>query len=296
MPEKSGKSWGSTWTVDKLDRFEKYIKAYMLIMTKNRDAQNFRTHYVDAFAGTGYIVGKEEETENSLFLDEYFEEEVDSYIKGSAIRALEIERPFDRYVFIEKRGAKCEELRSQKKNYPNLADRITIERGDANEVLSAWCGKMKRNDRAVVFLDPYGMQVEWRLIETIARTQSIDLWILFPLSAVNRMLPHDHQIQKSWRDRLNAVFGTDEWEREFYKPSSQMDFIDNSPGVDRNVNFVSIERYWVSRLATIFDHVAKKPLTLRNHRGAPLFTLSFAAGNPKGGSTALKIANYLLKE
>jgi hypothetical protein len=33
----------------------------------------------------------------------------------------------------------------------------------------------------VLFLDPYGMQVDWTTIEAIARTKAIDLRVLFPL-------------------------------------------------------------------------------------------------------------------
>lgn len=52
--------------------------------------------------------------------------------------------------------------------------------------------------RAVVFLDPFGMQVEWRTIERIGQTKAIDLWILFPLGvAVNRFLTKDYcQLQE----------------------------------------------------------------------------------------------------
>ena len=149
-------------------------------------------------------------------------------------------------------------MESLKKEFPNLADRIRIEKGDANEVLSTWCSSMQRSDRAVVFLDPYGMQVKWRLLENIAKTKAIDLWILFPLSAVIRMLPHDHKIQESWRNRLTALFGTDEWEDKFYKESIQLDFIDNKPGLERVVNFEAIEKYFVERLEAIFPFVAEK--------------------------------------
>ncbi len=50
---------------------------------------------------------------------------------------------------------------------------------DANEHLLWWCRATDwKRHRAVVFLDPYGVQVEWRTIEAIAQTKGIDLWLL----------------------------------------------------------------------------------------------------------------------
>ena len=61
----------------------------------------------------------------------------------------------------------------------------------------------------MLFLDPYGMQVEWRTIEAIAKTEAIDLWLLFPLAiGVNRLLTKSGEIPESWRRRLNLLLGT----------------------------------------------------------------------------------------
>lgn len=71
------------------------------------------------------------------------------------------------------------ELQKLRKKYPN-AD-IQIVRDEANACLTAWCRKTDwTTNRAVVFLDPYGMQVGWPLIQAIAKTEAVDLWILFP--------------------------------------------------------------------------------------------------------------------
>ena len=42
-----------------------------------------------------------------------------------------------------------------------------------------------------MFLDPYGTQVSWDTIKLIADTRAIDLWILFPIGAVNRLMNRD---------------------------------------------------------------------------------------------------------
>jgi hypothetical protein len=42
--------------------------------------------------------------------------------------------------------------------------------------LKKWCKERNwQKERAVVYLDPYGMQVEWSTIEALAATKAIDL-------------------------------------------------------------------------------------------------------------------------
>ena len=59
-------------------------------------------------------------------------------------------------------------------------------------------------------------------------------------------------------------------------------------------DFASIEAYFLERLEAVFEKVAKKPLLLCNSRGTPIYLLCFAAGNAKGASTAVKIAQEIL--
>jgi three-Cys-motif partner protein len=68
-----------------------------------------------------------------------------------------------------------------------------------------------------MFLDPYGMQVEWSLIEAIARTEAVDLWVLFPLGvAVNRLLTRVEPPSGKWAQALTRMLGTEDWRDAFY--------------------------------------------------------------------------------
>jgi three-Cys-motif partner protein len=58
----TGQQFGGDWTEEKLDRVRKYLAAYATIMNK----QKFRFAYIDAFAGTGYPILKQEEDQNRL--------------------------------------------------------------------------------------------------------------------------------------------------------------------------------------------------------------------------------------
>ena len=56
------KSWGGKWTEEKLDAFEKYVKAYLTIMNAYRDANGWKLLYFDGFAGSGTRNQEEEVT------------------------------------------------------------------------------------------------------------------------------------------------------------------------------------------------------------------------------------------
>jgi hypothetical protein len=60
-------------------------------------------------------------------------------------------------------------------------------------------------------------------------------------------------------------------------------------------DFNKISSYFSERLDTIFKGVASNPRPLYNSTNNPLFLLFFAAGNERGASTAIKIANQILK-
>lgn len=105
------------------------------------------------------------------------------YRKGSARRALEVEPPFDKYIFIEKSAKKCEELKEIANDFPKLEVGVINE--DANTALLKWCQALdSRNERAVVFLDPFGASVNWEVIAALGSTHAVDLWVLFPYFAI----------------------------------------------------------------------------------------------------------------
>jgi three-Cys-motif partner protein len=54
-----------------------------------------------------------------------------------------------------------------------------------------WTGSAARKTRGVVFLDPYALSVEWATLQALAATKTLDVWYLFPLEAVTRVLSRD---------------------------------------------------------------------------------------------------------
>src|SRR5690606_24601920 len=121
------------------------------------------------------------------------------FIDGSARVALKTQPPFDRYIFIEKHRKRFAELERLKVEFPALAEKIDVICGEANSHVQRLCEEdwISQRRRAVMFLDPYGTQVTWDTIKAIAETRAIDLWILFPIGTVNRLLNRNGEIRES---------------------------------------------------------------------------------------------------
>ena len=276
-------AFGGPWTEQKLDILEKYLEAYTTALKR----QGFRLIYVDAFAGSGYYSEPNEDYR-----------EISGLRKGSATRALSIDnKPFDHFLFVEKDRELVKELEHLKHENPGRS--IDVRCGDANKLIPEFCDGMGENDRAVVFLDPYAMELEWDTVKKVADTEKIDCWILFPLMAVSRVMPRvmpTGQEPKYW-SKLDQIFGEREHWIKVYDTSKwkTMDG-ENQTTQTRPRGAEGLASLYRERLKSVFHKVAPNTLTLTNSRNAPLFALFFAASNPRGASVAIRIAHFLLND
>ena len=215
--------FGGDWTTAKLDVIARYLASYTTALKGKPSTEHpFVKGYIDAFAGTGYRNARRDDrtddASQALLLPDLAEAEPQALLDGSSRLALKTEPRFDRYIFIERSPERCAQLELLKQEFPDLAGDIQIRRGDANTEIHELCAKDWSSHRAVLFLDPYGMQVDWKTIEAIAGTKAIDLWVLFPLGiGVNRLLTKSGEIPESWRRRLSLLLGTEDWYEEFYR-------------------------------------------------------------------------------
>ncbi len=296
--------FGGNWTQEKLERLQKYLRAYMSIFTANPWARRYTTYYVDAFAGTGSRTSPDSSPAStlSLFADQEDMKEVKRFYDGSAQIALELDPPFKRYVFIESNPQFTEELRKLKARFEDRNVQIVPQ--DSNRFLQEWCHSMNwQHSRAVVFLDPYGMAVDWETIEALAATKAIELWVLLPVGqAINRMLTRQRIPDGAWPVKLTRFFGTDAWKDSFYRANQQsqqqlslLPTDDAQMGFEKTATFESIGSFFSERLSTVFEEVAESSLVLFNSKNVPLYQLFFAAANPRGAPTAVKIANHILR-
>ena len=288
-------TFGGAWTDRKLQCLRDYLKAYRTIFTSNPRASYFRTWYVDAFAGTG---SRSASANTPTLLDDVYEDtDTGLYRDGSAKIALGLPSPFHNYLFIEKSKPRADELQSFiQTTFPELFARCYFRVGDANAQLKEWCRERDwKKERAVVFLDPYGMQMEWGTVEALAATKAVDLWYLFPLGiGVTRLLTRDGNNSEAWQKRLDVLLGTDAWRARFYQTQTRQDLFGPQETVARTATENEIDRFIHERLETCFGKKVAKGLILRNSKSSPLYLLCFAAANERGAGPALNIAESIL--
>jgi three-Cys-motif partner protein len=274
-------SFGSIHTALKLSALGDYLRLYTLAL-KN---QPFRLTYVDAFAGIGTChirIGSDR-----------------LLVPGSASIAIECKPPFNRMVFIEKSRRRVQALQRLKDRASHR--NITIVHGNANAALPQVIASLnRRNDRAIVFLDPYGMHVEWETLRTLAGSRICDVWYLFPLSGLYRQAARDAAAIDDDKARaLTRTFGTDEWRTAFYEKDRQIDLFGASPSEGRTAEWSDMLKWMQGRLETIFAGVLEPKLLYQTRddggRGAPLFALFFAVSNPRARDLAMRLARSILK-
>jgi three-Cys-motif partner protein len=289
MTPKARQQFGGFWTEEKLIILQKYLSAF----TNALKRQPFELWYIDAFAGTGYIETAHSSVGNNEMLPGLGLVEPIKPLEGSAKIALKVKPPFHHYVFIESKRAKVLELKNLLNEFPDIADKVEIVKDDCNDYLLSLCRKTDwSNKRAVIFIDPCGMQVDWNTIEVIAKTKAFDVWNLFPIMGASRMLPGDGNIPESWCSRLDKIFGIKNWRDELYKTTVSTGFFGSVTRKDR-VSIEDIAKFYLLRMKRIFACVSDKPRIFTGKTNQRLFYFFFAVSNPRAVNLATKIADSI---
>lgn len=282
--------FGSAHTEKKLQLVTEYLGVFSTATKK----QSFAKMYIDAFAGTGAWQDKRHSGAQGELLD------FSAVAEGSTTRALRIDPPFDRYVFIEKSKRKTSALGQLGQEFPALKARIEIIQNDANVALRDLCQRIDwHKTRAVVFLDPFGFQVEWQTVEALAKTEAVDLWYLVPTGiGINRQITRDGRILPEGGSLVDSMLGTTEWRARLVKTeTAPVDLFGVSQVRQFKAGLDEIAELVLERLGGVFKGgVAKYGLPLGT-QGRAMYTLVFACANPspKASKLALTLANAVLK-
>jgi len=279
--------WGGSWTEKKLQAFIKYVKAYLTIMNKHP----WKTIYFDGFAGSGDRTG--ETSDLAVQLSILPQEE--KVYQGAAERVLDIEGySFDYYYFIDQDKDAIDSLEAYLKSLPQSKGKtLRFLRGDCNEYLDKLAQTLKKTPSyaALVFLDPFGMQINWDAISNLKGTRS-DIWILVPTGVIiNRLLDRRGTLKNI--KKLERFFGMEEAKIRdyFYKTERRPTLFGETETSSKVSNAVEqIANLYIKRLEEVWSHVSPTPLRLLNSKNFPIFHFVFASNN----TTALKIASQII--
>lgn len=293
MKTNQRKFGNASGTIAKLETIFNYANFYTTILKdKPKPNWKFRLTYIDAFAGAGKFPIADE----LPLLDGV--EDFDTVVEGSALRSLQVDNPFDRYIFFDIKQSNTRELEELRNQYPNLADRIEVVNQDANDLVANFCSQMTANDRALMFLDPFGNHVNFETLRIIANTKKIDLFYLFPSWwGIVRQVKNDGEVLEYAENSLTLVFGTSDWRSQLTAEAQpiQGSFFEEPKTQSEKIATVdSVTRFMIQRMKTIFgDGVSEKWLPL-GRKGRPGYSLLFACAND--ASTARPLAKRVARE
>ena len=275
-------------TEAKLKAIAAYLNAFLQVVSK----QNFETIYVDAFAGSG--------TMPIEYGGELLEgiEDARTFIEGSALRALKLDRKFSKYIFIEKDARKLAELKELVLSKVGDSHDVEFHCGDANEEIMKICPKLSQSlVRSVVFLDPSGSQVGWSTLKALATTKHTDLWYLFPAGlCVNRQISASGQFTQYQESSLDRQFGPHNWKSRLIKEEVVPDLFGPKVEASKTATIDDITRFKIECMRTIFQgNVLPKWLPL-GRDGAHWYSLIFAMANPskKAKKIGHEVADHIM--
>ena len=208
---------------------------------------------------------------------------------GSPLKALQIDPPFQKFFFIDIDEDKIDTLREA------VGDRqdVEIHAGDANVVL---LNKVfphvsyKQYWRALCLLDPYGLHLNWEVVQTAGQMGTIDILLNFPVMDMNRnVLWHNpDKVAAEDIERMTSFWGDESWRDVAYKADGML-FED----MVQKQNNQTIADAFCRRLRDVggYEHVST-PLPMQNSSGATVYYLMLASAK----SVAVKIMNKIFNK
>ncbi len=252
--------WGY-WTKGKLDILRRYLDSFTTT-TKNKASERI---YIDAFAG-------EPDNQDRLTAEP---------IEGSARIALTVtDPPFTRLRFFETVANAGRLEASLRKDYPDRD--LKVVGGDCNQLIPQELHRLKRLRWAptFAFVDPNGMEAEWRTLESLANFKRGQRWkaeifLLFSPQMFMRVLPVESgEVSAANATKIDRMYGTEEW-RQIYDARLQKTI---EPSQARK-EYLNLMRW---RLERILRYEWTHPIEVRNERGDAIYYMIFATDNDAG--------------
>ena len=259
------------WSEMKLDIVRKYAAAYSKILAAQKKTP-FEHVYVDAFAGAGIHISRQ----------------TGDFVSGSPLNALLVKPPFREYHFIDIDGKKVALLRKLTAKYRN----VYVYEGDSNAILLEQVfPKIRYEDyrRGLCLLDPYGLHLDWKVVQTAGQMRSIDIFINFPVADMNRnvLWRNPEGVDEADLKRMDRFWGDNSWQKVAYK---------SRPGLfgqimEKEDNETVAEAYRKRLQTTAGFQYVPKPIPMRNSKGAVVYYLFFASQNQTAARIITDIFN-----
>jgi three-Cys-motif partner protein len=137
-------------------------------------------------------------------------------------------------------------------------------------------------------LDPYGLHLNWEVIEQAGHLGTIDMFLNFPVMDMNRTaLWRNPQSVSYGTSRMTSFWGDDSWRSAAYKTVPTLFGNWEEKNTNEDIVVAFCERL---KIVAKFKHVAD-PLPMKNSKGAVVYYLFFASQQPVADSIISNIFN-----
>jgi three-Cys-motif partner protein len=260
-----------TWSEVKHEILEEYVSSYTTILARQRSRIR-RTVYADAFAGAG--MAKRRET--------------DELVPGSPLRVLAVDPPFDEYHFIELDRGKARLLEEQVHGRPN----VRVHVGDCNSILrDEVLPRCRYEDfaRGLCLLDPYGLTVEWKVLQRIGEMKSVEVFLNFMVVGANRnvLWGNPDRVPPGRARLMDRIWGDNSWRDAAYHHVPTL----FEPVAQKATNEELVEAYRQRLMNVAGFKYVPKPIPMKNTHNATIYYLFFASPNATGAKIIDAIFN-----
>lgn len=288
IPDKIGE-----WSERKIEIVRAYAKPFSEIINK----WDLTAIYVDGLAGGGEARRKQPKHEPGITTlpltrdGSPLSSEAEKILTTAARIVSEVKPRFAKYIFIDANEQKTAAMRHRCSKIPDI--NVEIIHADASRtILDRVIPEIRasRKNRALCFLDPYGMHISWSVFQALGATGRAEAFINFPTMDIVRNILRDNPaaIEPQHAERMNSLWGDESWRDVAFK--KQPGLFD---AVFEKQSGEHVAKAFRQRLIESgqFKYVSN-PLPFRNTRNGLLYHLLFVTQVP----VALKIANEVMKK
>jgi three-Cys-motif partner protein len=228
-----------------------------------------KRHFIDLFSGPGKCFVPENK---KIFL-------------GSPLIALTTSHPFTDYFFVDFDPKVINDLKIRCKA-SELYDHNYFYVGDCNKIVEKIVDRILEIDNIhlpdkwsslnLAFIDPDGLEVNWKTVESLAEPYRMDLIINYPQMGLTRVMPN--AIKDNPPTIVDLFFGGNEWRSIYEKYQKREDLFIHRKLLD----LLKAKLHTLGYQEVLRDdEVGDEPL-MRNLKSAPLYRLIFASKHPLG--------------
>jgi three-Cys-motif partner protein len=245
------------WAEKKYELLRHYLVLFSTGMRKK-----WRTRvYVDLFTGAGKAVVKG----------------TTRIVPTSALIALEVPHPFDRYVLCEQHRKKSDALRARAEKVRGSLD-VRFVRGDCNDEIEAILAELPprgaHDALAVCFADPFALSdLKFQTLRRLAQGRRIDFLVLIPshMDATR----NEALLTRADEKILDEFLGGTEWRARWTARSSE-------PAAPSFGAFI-VSEFSLSMQSLGYLRFDPKDAALVDARNVKLYHLALFSKNPRGG-------------